>query len=190
MIAAAKLVDGDARAARKNLRRRLRRAPQEGVRKIANAQFKTSGGATYPDPTSTLRLSYGVVKGYEENGEHIPAMTTFAGLFIRSAEHENRPPFDIPGRWLKKKAELNLDTPFDFVHTADIIAANSGSPVVNRAGELVGMIFDGNQQGIPWDYAFDDREGRGIAVGSEAIIEALRKVYGADDLVKELLGNH
>src|SRR5213079_25409 len=128
------------------------------------------------------------VKGYEEGGKHVPAHTTFAGLYERAKEQENRPPFDLPKRWLDRKSRLDLKTPFNFVSTADIIGGNSGSPVVNRAGEFVGIIFDGNLQSLPWDYQFDDRIGRAVAVHSAGILDALTKVYNAADIVKALTG--
>ena len=100
---------------------------------------------------------------------------------------KNQPPFDLPASWVKRKPRLNLKTPFNFVSTADIIGGNSGSPMVNRVGEFVGIIFDGNLQGLPWDYAFSDKQGRATAVHSAAILEALEKVYGAKELTRELL---
>ena len=145
------------------------------------------GTAGYPDATFTLRLAFGVVKGYEEDGQQVPSITTFEGLYEREKEMKNRPPFDLPPRWEKNKLKLNLKTPFNFVSTADIIGGNSGSPVVNRSGEYVGIIFDGNLQSLPWDYAFSEKQGRATSVHSASIIEALNKVYGAKDLAAELL---
>src|SRR5581483_444097 len=136
--------------------------------------------------TFTLRLAFGTVQGYEENGRRIPWMTTFGGAFQHAADHENQPPFQLPQSWIGHKAQLTLTTPLDFVNTADIIGGNSGSPVVNRTGDLVGIIFDGNIQSLPWDYQFDDRQGRAVAVDSAAILEALRNIYGATDVVGEL----
>ena len=131
---------------------------------------------------------HGTVKGYEENGRSIPWSTNIGGAFAHAAEHKNQPPFDLPKNGLTKKAALNAGTPMNFVSTADIIGGNSGSPVVNRAGEFVGIIFDGNLQSLPWDYQFDDRQGRALAVDSRAIVEALRKVYAATNVVTELSG--
>ncbi len=129
------------------------------------------------------------MKGYEENGKHIPWDTTVGGTFAHSAAHNNAPPFDLPKSWVAKKAELKDDTtPFNFVFTADIIGGNSGSPVVNRANEFAGIVFDGNPQSLPWDYQFDDRQGRALAVHSAGILDALRKVYHAEDIVKDLTG--
>jgi hypothetical protein len=116
----------------------------------------------------------------------VPALTTLGSLYEKSAAHENRPPFDLPPLWAKRKSRLDLAAPFNFVSTADIIGGNSGSPVVNRAGEFVGIIFDGNLPSLSWDMAFDDRQGRAISVHAAAIFEALKQVYGAKELVREL----
>ena len=143
--------------------------------------------AGWPAATSTLRLSFGTVKGYEEDGHPVPADTTFAGLYERAKEMKKRPPYDLPPLWAKRKSHLNLNTPFNSVSTCDIAGGNSGSPVVNRAGEFVGIIFDGNLQSLPWDYAFSGKQGRAIEVESAAIYEALDKVYQAKSLVRELV---
>jgi hypothetical protein len=128
------------------------------------------------------------VKGYEERGKQIPALTNMAGLFQRGAEHNNQPPFDIPKRWLDRKAKLNPNTPFNFISTADIIGGNSGSPVVNKAGEFVGIIFDGNIQSLVLDCIYTDTQARAVSVDSAAISEALRKVYDAAALADEIEG--
>jgi hypothetical protein len=109
-------------------------------------------------------------------------------LYQRAAEHDNRPPFDLPKRWLDKKADLNLATKFNFVSDADIIGGNSGSPVVNKANEFVGIIFDGNIQSLVLDAIYSDTQARAVSVDSAAIIEALRKVYNAGALADELEG--
>ncbi len=186
MIDLARLVDGPAREARKTY------DAQEEIKKqayseIAKARFAIEGAGSYPDATFTLRLSYGTVRGYEEDGKQIPAFTDFAGLYQRSAEHENKPPFDLPQRWVDRKAKLDLSTHFNFVSDADIIGGNSGSPVVNKAGEFVGIIFDGNIQSLVLDCIFSDKQARAVSVDSAAITEALRKVYDAQPLVDELL---
>jgi hypothetical protein len=187
MLAVAKAVDARAREARKAYEDTVDEQLRQAYAKIANAQFKTSGSETYPDATFTLRLSYGTVKGYEENGQKIPWFSTIGGAFARAAEHKNQAPFTMPPRWLQAKAKLNLDTPFNFVSTPDIIGGNSGSPVVNRNNEFVGIIFDGNLQSLPWDYQYDDRQGRALAVDVRTILEALKKVYGAENVLKELM---
>ncbi|HEX9493958.1 MAG TPA: S46 family peptidase [Thermoanaerobaculia bacterium] len=186
MIRLARLVDPRSRELRKNYETSVDEPLTQAYAKIANASFKTMSGDSYPDATFTLRLSFGTVKGYVENGAQIPWSTTMAGTFEHAAEHKNKEPFDLPKSWTAKKAAIKGSTPFNFVNTADIIGGNSGSPVVNRAGEFVGIIFDGNLESLPWDYQFDDRVGRAIAVDSAAILEALRKIYAADNVVSEL----
>jgi Peptidase S46 len=186
MIDLARLIDGVAREARKVY------DAQEEIKKqayseIARARFAIEGASSYPDATFTLRLSYGTVRGYEQDGKQIPAFTDFAGLYQRSAEHDNKPPFDLPKRWIDKKTNLNPATKFDFVSDADIIGGNSGSPVVNKANEFVGIIFDGNIQSLVLDCIFTDKQARAVSVDSAAIIEALRNVYEAQPLVNELL---
>src|SRR5438445_4440220 len=153
---------------------------------IAKARFTIEGTSNYPDATFTLRLSYGTVRGYEEDGKQIPSFTNFEGLYQRAAEHENKPPFDLPQRWIDKKSNLNLSTKFNFVSDADIIGGNSGSPVVNKAGEFVGIIFDGNIQSLVLDCIFSDKQARAVSVDSAAITETLRNVYDAQPLVDEL----
>jgi len=187
MIDLARLVDGPARGARKIY------DAQEEIKKqaysaIAKARFSIEGASNYPDATFTLRLSYGTVRGYEQDGKQIPPFTDFAGLYQRSAEHNNKPPFDLPQRWIDKKSNLDLSTHFDFVSDADIIGGNSGSPMVNKANEFVGIIFDGNIQSLVLDCIYTDTQARAVSVDSAAIIEALRKVYDANALADELEG--
>ena len=187
MLDLARLIDGPAREARKIY------DAQEEIKKqayadIAKARFAIEGTDSYPDATFTLRLSYGRVRGYEQDGKQIPAFTDFAGLYQRSAEHDNRAPFDLPQRWIDKKANLNLATKLNFVSDADIIGGNSGSPVVNKDNEFVGIIFDGNIQSLVLDCIYTDTQARAVSVDSAAIVEALRKVYDADALADELEG--
>jgi hypothetical protein len=185
MIELARSIDAEARTGRKILEAQGE-AKQQAHARIAQARFAVEGTSHYPDATFTLRLSFGTVKGYEENGKPVPFQTTFAGLYQRSAEHGNRPPFDVPERWHKRKSRLDLGTPLNFVCTADIIGGNSGSPVVNRNGEFVGIIFDGNLQSLVADFAYTEVQGRAVSVGSPGIVEALRKVYDAKALAEEL----
>src|SRR5438067_380219 len=185
MIELARLVDGPARAARKVFETQDE-TKQQAYGDIAKARFAIEGTSNYPDATFTLRLSYGAVRGYEENGKPIAAFTDFAGLYARSAEHNNQPPFDLPPRWVDKKSALNPATKYDFVSDADIIGGNSGSPVVNQANEFVGIIFDGNIQSLVLDCIFSDKEARAVSVDSAAITEAPRKVYDANALADEL----
>jgi hypothetical protein len=187
MIDLARLVDGPAREAKK-IYDAQDEIKKQAYSEIAKARFAIEGTGSYPDATFTLRLSYGTVCGYEQDGKQIPAFTDFAGLYQRSAEHDNKPPFDLPKRWVDKKAGLNLATHFNFVSDADIIGGNSGSPVVNKANEFVGIIFDGNIQSLVLDCIYTDTQARAVSVDSAAITEALRKVYDAGDLADELEG--
>jgi len=160
---------------------------------IAQAVFASEGESIYPDATFTLRLAYGTVQGYEEAGRQVPAITTYAGLFQRARSKGDSPPFDLPPRWQKLRPQLERDeaflkTPFNFISNADIIGGNSGSPVVNVAGELVGLIFDGNIQSLVLDLAYDDTQARAVSVDAAGILAALRTVYAANTLVAELLG--
>ena len=161
---------------------------QQAYAQIARAKFAVDGTSTYPDATFTLRLAFGQVKGYEEAGKHVPFETTFAGLYERAKEHNDKPPFDLPRRWVERKEKLDLRTPFNFVCTADIIGGNSGSPVINKNAEVVGLIFDGNIQSLVLDFIYTEKQARAVAVCSQAIIEALRKVYDANDLADEMTG--
>jgi hypothetical protein len=188
LIQLALLVDPAAREVRNTYEQRVEEPQREAYAKIANAKFALYGADTYPDATFTPRLAFGTVKGYQQGNEVIPPWTTFAGLYERSAEHDNQPPFQLDKRWLERKKELNLDTPFNLVCTADVIGGNSGSPLLNRDAEIVGLVFDGNLDSLVWDYVFDETQGRTLAVHSSAIIEALRKVYDAPELAEELLG--
>ena len=185
MLDAARMIDAPAGEARK-IHEVQEEIKQQAYAEIAKARFAVEGTSNYPDATFTLRLSYGTVRGYEEDGKQIPAFTNFEGLYQRSAEHENQPPFDLPQRWIDKKASLNLSTQFNFVSDADIIGGNSGSPVVNKANEFVGIIFDGNIQSLVLDCIFSDKQARAVSVDSAAISEALRKVYDAQPLANEL----
>jgi hypothetical protein len=188
MIALAKLIDAEARAVRKIFETEIDEVKRQAYAQIAKAKFAVEGTTTYPDATFTLRLAFGVVKGYEENGKRVPFQTTFAGLFQRAKEHHNKPPFDLPPRWVERKDKLDLDTPFNFVLTADIIGGNSGSPVINRKAEVVGLIFDGNIQSLVLDFVYTEEQARAVAVHSRAIPEPLRKVYDAGELADELTG--
>lgn len=187
MIELVRLVDPESRALRKIMETQDE-LKQQAYAKIAKARFALVGTNTYPDATFTLRLSYGQVKGYQEEGRAIPFQTTFAGLYERSAEHHNQPPFDLPQIWIDAKSKLDLSTPFNFVSTADIIGGNSGSPTVNKNGEFVGIIFDGNIQSLVLDFIYTDVQARAVSVHSRAILESLRKVYNAGPLADELMG--
>jgi len=186
LIELARLIDNEARELRK-IAEAQDEIKQQAQAAISKARFAIQGTSNYPDATFSLRLSYGTVKGYEENSANVPATTNLAGLYARSAEQDNKPPFDLPPRWVEKKAALDLKVPYNFVSTNDIIGGNSGSPVVNRAAEFVGIIFDGNIQSLSEDYGYSDAQSRALSVHSAGILEALRKVYEVPVLVNELV---
>ncbi|MGI8733784.1 MAG: S46 family peptidase [Pyrinomonadaceae bacterium] len=158
--------------------------------KIAAARFAAYGRNVYPDANSTLRISYGRVLGYEEDTTLVPYKTTFSGLYDRAASFDEKVPYDLPQRFKDGRVKLDLSTPMNFVYTADTIGGNSGSPIINRKAEIVGLNFDSNIQKLPNRYWYVDETegGRAIAIHSAAIIEALRKLYGADKLAQELTG--
>jgi len=191
MLELARLVDGESRRLRK-IAEAADEVKKQAQAEIVRARFAREGLTLYPDATFTLRLSYGVVKGGTQAGIAYPAITTFGGLFTRAEEKQEMPPFDLPPRWLKARPTLADDaafvaTAFNFASTADIIGGNSGSPVVNVAGELVGVIFDGNIDSLVLDVAYDDQRARAVAVDATGIVAALRRVYAADMLLAEIL---
>jgi hypothetical protein len=153
---------------------------------IARARFELDGRNVYPDATGTLRLSFGRASGYEQLTTRVPWHTTFHGLYDRALSFGNREPFDLPKRIADAKDKVDLSTSLDFVCTADIVGGNSGSPVIDRNGEYVGLVFDGNIQSFLWTFGYSDAQARCVAVDSRAIIEALRKFYGMDALADEL----
>jgi hypothetical protein len=154
--------------------------------KIAHARFAIYGRDTYPDATFTLRLSYGRVLGYQLGTTQVPYKTNFYGLFSRAASFDNKPPFNLAPTIDRRRDKVNPNTPLNFVSTNDIIGGNSGSPVLNRNAEYVGLIFDGNIQSLVWRYVYTDKVGRSIAVHSSAIIETLKEIYRMPELAKEL----
>lgn len=156
--------------------------------KIARARFAVYGRTVYPDANFNLRLGYGTVLGYEEDTTLVPSKTTFFGLYERAASFNEKPPYHLPARWREGRTKLDLATPMNFVYTADTIGGNSGSPVINRHAELVGINFDSNIQKLPNRYMYiDEKEGsRAVGVHSAGVIEGLRKLYRADRLVEEL----
>jgi hypothetical protein len=186
MIVLARSIDDEARKLNKRYEVEVQANERANYAKIARALFDIEGTKLYPDATFTLRLSYGAVKGYQENGKRVGPFTNFAGLYKRAADHGNKFPFELPPRWIEKKSAINLNTPFNFVSTNDIIGGNSGSPVINRNAELVGLIFDGNIQSLVGDFIYDDSQNRAVAVDARAMMEALRKVYGATEAANEL----
>ena len=191
MLALARLVDGESRRLR-SIAEAADEEKKQAHAEIVRSRFAREGQAMPPDATFTLRLAYGLVTGGTQSGASYPAITTYGGLFTRAAEKRETPPFDLPPRWREAQTRLATDaaflaTGFNFASTADIIGGNSGSPVVNAAGELVGVIFDGNIESLVLDVAYDDRRARAVAVDAAGIVAALKKVYAADALLEELL---
>jgi hypothetical protein len=188
LIQVARLIDPEARALRKRYEEEVEEPERQANALIARARFALLGTAVAPDATFTLRLAFGVVKGYEVDGVELPYATTLGGAFERAEKQEYREPFALPKRWRDGKDKLDLKTPMNFVSTADTIGGNSGSPVLNRAGELVGINFDRNRHGLVRNFVYTDVQARHISVHSGGVLEALRKLYDAEELVKELTG--
>jgi hypothetical protein len=188
MIVAARRVDPVVRATTKHMRDTLTSVLIPAGEKLGKARFLVYGKDAYPDATFTLRLSYGTVKGYPYNGTIAPPFTTFYGLYDRAASFSNQPPFDLTPKQAAGLSKLDFATPLDFVSTGDIIGGNSGSPVVNRNGELVGLIFDGNIESLAGDFVYEGERNRAVAVHSAGMIEGLRKLYNASALADELQG--
>jgi hypothetical protein len=202
MLEVAAIVDAESRRLRQTVET-ADEIKQQAHAEITRARFARQGATMYPDATFTLRLAYGIVKGSASASatrtSALPgadgdgsAFTTLGGLFARAAAKRDTPPFDLPPRWQRLRPELEADEGFlrthlNFTSTADIIGGNSGSPVVNRAGELVGVIFDGNIDSLVLDLVYDDVRARAVAVDATGILASLRTVYGAESLVSELL---
>ncbi len=183
LIELARRIDADGRALRKQYEDEVESVLRRNDEIVARARFEVEGTSTYPDATFTLRLSYGQVKGWEEHGRAVAPFTVLAGAFDRAT---GRDPFALPASWIAARPRLDLDTPFNFCTTNDIIGGNSGSPVIDREARLVGIAFDGNIHSLGGEYGFDEAKNRAIAVDSAAVLEALRKIYGAERLVREL----
>ena len=186
LIVLARTIDGDRRAIRKQFEDGVEAPLHHAHELIAKAQFAEDGMSRYPDATFTLRLSYGKVAGYAQAGKKVPPMTTIAGLYARGVKADNKAPWDVPPKWVAAKGKVDGKVPMDFVSTNDIIGGNSGSPVINAKGEIVGLIFDGNIQSLPGNFVYDDTQNRAVSVHSSALIEALRNVYDAGFLADEL----
>ena len=183
MLELVRSFDAEARAIRERYEQEVESVLDRNGELIARARFEAYGTSTYPDATFTLRLSFGQVKGYQEEGRQVEPLTFISGLYERAT---GEPPFRLPPSWLKAKPRLELQTPFNFVSTNDIIGGNSGSPIFNKEAEIVGVVFDGNRQSLGGDYGFDESGNRTVSVHSEGILEGLRKVYDARRLLEEL----
>jgi hypothetical protein len=158
------------------------------ARDIGRAHFAVYGTTMPPDASFSLRIADGVVRGYEYNGTRAPLWTTFFGLYDRHRSFTGQPDWQLPARWLEPTAEFDLGTPLNFVATADIIGGNSGSPVLNQQLELVGVAFDGNIESLPGDYIYLPEKNRMVATDARGMLEALRDMYHATRLVRELTG--
>jgi Peptidase S46 len=187
MIQLARLVDPASREVRKRMETEVDEVERRAYAALDRARHTLNSDDVYPEATSTLRLAYGTVRGYENQGIRIPFQTTVAGLDERNREHHNRPPFNLPQRWLERRDKLSAKTPFNFICTADVVSGNSGSPVVNRKGEVVGLVFDRNLPCLVLDYSYTDKQARAMGVDSRGIIEVFRKVYEAESLTQEIL---
>ena len=185
MIQLARMMEPEFRRTR-DQRDELQEIERQAYAKITDIKNEVLGTGGYPDATFTLRLAFGPVKGYELDGQPVPAWTTMAGAFEHQSNHGDEAPWKLPESWIDARGKIRGETPFNFVCTADIIGGNSGSPVVNRAGEFVGIIFDGNIQSLTADYFYSDDVARAVSVHSSAIREALQSVYGAQHLADEL----
>jgi hypothetical protein len=184
LIQLVRKIDGDARAVRKKYEDEVEAPLRKNGELVAKATFAAYGTSLYPDATFSLRISYGTVRGWAEGGTTVAPVTFMRGAFERAT---GKDPFALPGTWLAAKDKLHLDTPMNFVSDNDIIGGNSGSPAINREGELAGLVFDGNIHSLGGDYWFDEAKNRTVAVDAAAIVEALRVIYRADRLLGEIL---
>jgi hypothetical protein len=188
LVVFARRVEPPLRETTEWVRNNIQSVESRAGEQLGLARFAIYGKSTYPDATFTLRLSYGTLKGYPMNGTVAPYKTTFYGLYGRASSFDDKPPFNLTDRYRKGVSALNLATPLNFVNTCDIVGGNSGSPVINRNGELVGLIFDGNIESLVGTYVYDERDNRAVAVHTGGMMEALRKLYHADSLANELEG--
>jgi hypothetical protein len=187
LLALAKKADPFLREIRKWREDNIESVETAASEKIGRARFAVYGKSVCPDATFTLRLSYGTVSGYSMNGTVAPPKTTLLGLFERSQSFDNQPPFNLVQRFVDRRDKLDLSTPMNFVCTCDIIGGNSGSPIVDRQGELVGLVFDGNIESLVGNYVYLEDSNRCVGVHTAIMLEALRKLYDAGFLVDELM---
>ncbi len=187
MIVLARKLDPMRRELTKWVEDNVQSVEQRAGEQLGKARFAVYGKNAYPDATFTLRLSYGKVQGYPMNGTKAPYKTTFYGLYDRAASFDYSGPFYLPSRYMEGREKLDLATPLNFVTTNDIIGGNSGSPVINRNADIVGLIFDGNIESLVGDFVYDETKNRAVAVHTAGMTEAMRKLYGAQKLVDELM---
>jgi hypothetical protein len=186
MLVLVRRLDADARALRKQYETEVEEPERQAYGDLAKVRFATLGRNVAPDATFTLRLAFGTVRGYEAEGQTIPYCTTISGVFEKAERQQHKEPFELPERWRHAQAKLDGSVPFNFVSTADTIGGNSGSPVLNRAGEFVGINFDRNRFGLVRNFVYTDVQARHISVHSRVILEVLKKLYECTDLVAEL----
>jgi hypothetical protein len=180
-------VESAARFARENYEEAVEAPLTAAYAELAKKRFEKLGTSVYPDATFTLRLSYGAVKGYkDDDGTEIAPVTNIAGMFDRAEKQKHKEPFDPPKSWKDGKSKLNLNTSFNLVTTNDIIGGNSGSPMVNAKGEVVGLVFDGNIYSLSNNFVYTETQSRCVSVNTDVILESLRKIYKAERIVKEL----
>jgi len=189
MVRLALAIDGPSRRLRNIVETEVEPAERAAYAALADLRFKRDGDTVYPDATFSLRLSFGRIQGWQDGGATVPSFTTLGGTFARMDDRKGQKDFDLPPSWLAKRDTIAKDTPFNFSCTADIIGGNSGSPVINAAGEVVGLIFDGNIQSLAGAFVYEPAVNRAVAVDSRGIIEALQIIYNANGLVKELTGH-
>jgi hypothetical protein len=185
MIALARSIDPEARALRKVYEDEVQAPIASGQERIAKARFAALGTNIYPDANFTLRVSYGAVQGWKEKGADVAPFTTLARLYERTT---GKAPFRLPQAWLDARDNLDPATPFNYVTTNDIVGGNSGSPLVDARGRVVGLAFDGNIHSIAGSYWYDERNNRAVAVHPRIIITALREVYDAGAIADEIVG--
>jgi hypothetical protein len=188
MIMVARKVDPIVRELRTREKKEVEGAMTAASERLGKARFAVYGKDLYPDATFTLRLAYGPVVGYPMNGTQAQPMTTFHGLYDRAYGFSMKPPYDLPVRYLERKDRMELSTPLNFVCAADVVGGSSGSPVLDREGRLVGLVFDGNIESLVGDVVYNEANNRTVAVHSEAIVHALRALYDAAPLADELEG--
>jgi V8-like Glu-specific endopeptidase len=187
MIKLAVAIDSESRNLRKRFGEQVEAPLEQAYAELAQKRFEQLGTAVYPDATFTLRLSYGTVKSYkDDDGKTIAPFTNIAGMFERAEQQKFQKPFDPPQSWKETKKKLDMNVPFNFVSTNDIIGGNSGSPVINTRGEVVGCAFDGNIYSLSNNFVYTEMQSRCVSVHVAVIVEALRKIYGATRIVEEL----